>query len=62
MYNLVYKTPTCTLHGYVQAPDTIKHDDLIRITAEAWGVKEYDLCDWTITRLSGQEAPVAFVH
>ena len=62
MYNLVYKTSTCTLHGHVQAPDTIKYDDLIRITAEAWGVKEYDLCDWTITRLSGQEALVALVH
>ena len=62
MYNLVYKTSTRTLHGHVHAPDTIKHEDLIKITAEAWGIKEYDLCDWTITRLSGQEALVALVH
>ena len=35
MYNLVYKTSTRTLHGHVHAPDTIKHEDMIKITAEA---------------------------
>ena len=51
MYDLVYETTTCTLSGRVYACADAKNDDLIKLAAEAWGIEEYDMCDWTITKI-----------
>lgn len=62
MFNLVYKTSTCTLHGNVCVPDSMPKELVIKVTAEAWGVKEYDLCDWTIEKITVPEAMCALVY